>query len=482
MSFSNQNFRTLIVMNMLKSIVLIVLSAICFNTFSQKVKNEKFEINYKQYPLINLPGEIENFSSNDDYLKIYSKERVHGTASLQLSGKVFPMQTYNNVFGETLETVSMSDVQKKLVSQPVLVDVKDKEGKCLYYRVFNNIYQEAPDKISSEVSGGDKMSSFLDVSSQISLLFEDRIVKTNVKLFNVEKSDNHADMQKAYKVCIDGVNSYNEGKYDEGKALFNESIGLWEEALKEIDVDNKKARINKKIGDAIYKNLVQILPFVGRNDDASILIDEHYKVIGGFNVLFTQGKKYHVKKLGLNTKAQVNGGNYTLAELESNQDTQPLTSNGDKTNLYSAYHLKNLLVGSWRFFYESYKLPTDIDAEKLDRNPNSNNNENHLLHLLPGGKIKIQNGSWDAREKEQEFDEYINFWDVKHVDGKGYFLIIADEKDDLQDQGMCTIFKIMDLNKTRLAVGGLTYPDGDTTTESVIQYQKIDYLLDDGLN
>lgn len=441
--------------------------------FCQKVTSDKFKINYKQYPLVKLPNELKSFSSNHVFLKFFEKERAEG-GSYHLSGKLFPMVKHQNIWGEEIKTPGMNSIPNVIVSQPMVVKVTDKAGQLIYYRIFNTPFQEEPERFAADANKLDNMFRLTDASAHLSQLFEDRIDEISLKLFSIEKSTTHDDIINAYNVCLEGVNLFNQGQYAEGKEKFSVTVEAWNKALAEADIKNKKARVNKDVADALYKNLIQILPFVDQYDRALDLVSEYYKVIGGFGSMFTEGKRGQIKTLALNHKADISKGALKFAELENASNMAPLKVDDKKVCPATAVEINNLLVGSWRFYFESYKLPKNPEAEKLTRGMTSECNNAQWIHLSPDGTCLLQEGSWET-SCAQKMDNSAPYWKVAVIQGRK-FLYLAMEKKDLENPGMLTMFEIIHLSKDQLVIVGRTYPDHDTTTESVIQLQRVGFL------
>lgn len=70
-----------------------------------------------------------------------------------------------------------------------------------------------------------------------------------------DKKQDYSSFTKAYELVFEGAMYY---KSEEASAIekFNQALALWEEDLKEADLENKKARINKKVTAALRYNCV----------------------------------------------------------------------------------------------------------------------------------------------------------------------------------------------------------------------------------
>ena len=66
------------------------------------------------------------------------------------------------------------------------------------------------------------------------------------------------DLEKAAKLGKRGINPMGSS---DGVAELKEAINIWETVLGESDVNDKKARINGKVTESIYQNLIEAAIF-----------------------------------------------------------------------------------------------------------------------------------------------------------------------------------------------------------------------------
>jgi len=86
-----------------------------------------------------------------------------------------------------------------------------------------------------------------------------------------DKKVDYGDFQEAYYTAQEG---YEKLASDEAKGMekLKAAIALWQSALKELDMDDKKARINKKVAPDLYLNLIEACIFARDFDMAESLI------------------------------------------------------------------------------------------------------------------------------------------------------------------------------------------------------------------
>ncbi|MGZ2369049.1 hypothetical protein ACXR6G_04640 [Ancylomarina sp. YFZ004] len=460
----------------MKKISLLIMTVVLgLNLNAQKVKKEKYMFPFQQYPLINLPSELTNYSSETVRLKFFSKENV-SQGEYSITGKIYPMNRLKGKWGKPLESYLFMNETSINLSQPFKITLKDKNDKIIYYRIFNYLEENSIERFTSKIEDSHKMSKYGKASLQLSRLFEKRMNEIKVQLFYIAKSENHSDINKAYQLCLDAISASKNSEIEKTQTLLNQAIEIWEEALKEAQLTNKKARINKKTAVGIYKNLIQILPFVNRFDDALALCSTYENTFNGLSYNYARQKRLMIERFRLNNRSKLNEGYFKFSEIELEDIKKPTQLNDELFCINNSKEITDMITGSWRLFYESFKLPQDIEKEKLDRNPNSTCDDELIIHLDQGGNNLIQTGSWET-DCEQKFDDFTPFWKILKRDNGIYYLCFSMDKDGFENPD--NIFKILHMTQDRLVVEGLTYPDGDTTTESIMQFKKISLITHD---
>lgn len=140
-----------------------------------------------------------------------------------------------------------------------------------------------------------KSSPSMDIASTLKAM-EDKCLQENLKSINhmvndrigyertdktfemyyvKSKNESHNDIQDAFNAANLGFKMLNTNEA-QGTMKLNEAIEIWNKALEESDIENKKARIDKDITIAIYFNLLEAY-FATRNTTAA---DEILKTLG----------------------------------------------------------------------------------------------------------------------------------------------------------------------------------------------------------
>lgn len=170
------------------------------------------------------------------------------------------------------------------------------------FRVTNAINQEIYAAAPAEFTEfktykgpATKTQPSMDISATVKAI-EDKCLQENLKVINhmvndrigferteetfemyyvKSKNESHNDIQDAFNAANLGFKMLGTNEA-QGAMKLNEAIGIWNKALEESDIDNKKARIDKDITVAIYFNLLEAY-FALRNTAAA---DEILKTLG----------------------------------------------------------------------------------------------------------------------------------------------------------------------------------------------------------
>mgnify|MGYP006091150603 FL=1 len=93
------------------------------------------------------------------------------------------------------------------------------------------------------------------IFAQAELEFQERLANYPALTIRAPKNKgDFDDLEQAEKLAKRGVNP--KGSSDR-KSELNEAIQIWESELAEADLNDKKARINKKVTQSIYQNLIE---------------------------------------------------------------------------------------------------------------------------------------------------------------------------------------------------------------------------------
>jgi len=105
-----------------------------------------------------------------------------------------------------------------------------------------------------------------DANDHIFLSF----INEEFKLFSAKGKDfNYADLDKAFDNASKAFRSIKEnGPNEEAFTLLKESIIIWEKALEESNVDDKKAKINKQITIGLHKNCANAYMYIYKLNEA----------------------------------------------------------------------------------------------------------------------------------------------------------------------------------------------------------------------
>lgn len=97
------------------------------------------------------------------------------------------------------------------------------------------------------------------------------IGRTSIIRVPENKKVDYGDFKEAFYLAQEGYELLGTDE-SRGQAKLKEAIALWNDALKEVDMDDKKARVNKKVTPDLYLNLIEACIFAHEFTMAADLI------------------------------------------------------------------------------------------------------------------------------------------------------------------------------------------------------------------
>lgn len=285
----------------MKNIISLALSiSLCVSAFAQKSISEKVKSNYLKLPSINLeeynPETFQYyFTSSEVQLQDPKMAKVKAMCVPKGGGLDDIIEVQTNYY-QIPATVNQSilavysDEGEVVFAEKISGATKNIEfgkGKCenWFPAALKKNYEQSKGTFLPEQS-----SIFLNEQKELgkqfirenvfsSLIFEDfKVYSGKGKIHNYE------DLELASKKAISGYDSFRSSGFTvEGANELRAAIKIWEKALKELNEEDKKARINKSIGKGLYENLGRAYSYLYQDAKA---IDSYKKSIdlwGGFS-------------------------------------------------------------------------------------------------------------------------------------------------------------------------------------------------------
>ena len=279
----------------------------CWGVNAQNLDRQKNSIKYTQLPVKPIPQEIKKYHVRTDLGFIYSGDSKTETLSkIKGAAEIPHLEKTANEGAEILvrlESYYKSEVRYESGTRKVKRD--DKEITVTYYyiafryryplyyevklpgevdpyysqfangskdmksytsqefssssarnRWWNDNYKSVQSKLRAELLS----SNVRNMKSTVIKLFSYRKTVLYSKFFTVKKFKKYeyADVDAAWEKAKSAIDNIDEGDIvfnDEFNKTMMEAITMWQKVLDESDLDNKKARINKKVTEAIYNNI-----------------------------------------------------------------------------------------------------------------------------------------------------------------------------------------------------------------------------------
>ncbi|UII23725.1 hypothetical protein [Fulvivirga ligni] len=278
-----------------------------FGVNAQNLDKQKNSIKYTQLPVKPLPQEITQYHIKTDLGYIYSGDsktetlsKIKGAAQIPHLEKtesegaeiLVRLESYykSEVKYETVTKTEKRDDKEVSVTYyyltfsykyPLYYEVKLPGEVDPYYTQFANGSQDMKTYKSQEFRSssdrgkwwGDNYksvqsklrtdllnSNVSDMKSNVMKLFSYRKTVLYSRFFTVKKYKKfeYTDIDAAWEKAKSAIDYINEGDIvfnDDFNNTMMEAITMWQKVLDESDVDDKKARINKKVTEALYNNI-----------------------------------------------------------------------------------------------------------------------------------------------------------------------------------------------------------------------------------
>jgi tetratricopeptide (TPR) repeat protein len=320
-------------MKKLSIILLVFLLTISINKLSaQSDKNEKTNITQFRLPLAPLPKDYSTYEIKSitldsrkgtvtSRLGIGGLTQKIGGADVAIEFEEVPFKTASVDAQTNVTEVTNKGIKSKVTTyyarvrykHPINFRIVDKTGKVLVnqvfvddgYKEFNtreyNSYKEMSDNYKSDISAREQ-DEFNNAINSASITIDNNysygkytwyilICSVKPKKFNYDNFNKATAMALKGLHQIDSLNkkvtnlkdndfSTYSDEYKPTLQMFRDAIALWQEELKESDMNNRKARIDKDLTYDLYLNLTVAYIALREFDNARKNLDEALKIRG----------------------------------------------------------------------------------------------------------------------------------------------------------------------------------------------------------
>lgn len=250
------------------------LTILLSSSFAAKVKDETIESKIIELPRINVKG-IDYSGLSVEFainkVKIGEKTKIKGQAACQPKGSkglknaaLYDMFYYSVKYN----LPALILVVKNSGGEVVYADkIQDPSTQVEYYGKdkCENIMPGALEKNYGRDQGAFiaqiKANAEKNIAEKATDIIKNALfakyTKESFRLtYAVDDELNYSDLDNAYKLALDAYNNYSQQGYNESSInKLKEAITIWEKAIEESDLSNRKARINYKITLKLYENL-----------------------------------------------------------------------------------------------------------------------------------------------------------------------------------------------------------------------------------
>jgi hypothetical protein len=376
---------------------------------AQSVSSEKLKWEWTNIPLIKLPESVKTFTSNEYFLDLSGKTR-NNAGDIRL---------IDHVEAATAIQYDMQDHYSQVFGIEVRLS---NDNRLIYSRIFNKF----GDIGNIPLTPGKPYDAFcgMHLAKQLDFIFADSRNKTDFKLYTIKKSTAHDDINQASANVKTAIRMLRSDSIEQARPLMEKAVDLWSTALKESNINDKKARINEKITEALYRNLIPTLIMLDRFDEAQKLINESNPKFGLFYGMFTDEQSSFMYSRKISYKAIHSPKPITIASIELPDSVKIINSNSKLTVLPEAT-VRKVLLGSWRVVSKkggSLPAPSDTyDKAKCEKESS--------WTFTPEGKLCFQEEG-NYADSLPTFTSESEYWQVRRTKEGKLVLVTADSPEN----------------------------------------------------
>jgi len=252
-------------------------------------------------------------------------------------------------------------------------------------------------------------------------LFYFQEVKAKIDIASGGGKLDYTDLSQAQAMAIEALEDlHNTSAPDK----INQAIEIWNKALVDVDMNNKKARINRKLAGFVALNKTKAYYYIGDYENAMVSADESAKYLK-FSTNTAHMETVNTWKQSINNaieNASASAANKSLVTGESSKAPEliDLIKVKEKNAPYQIIE-----------FFDKYSIyKSEYLARQETTKPESTqeltDNETELANLLTGGSM-TESGEidWESR--------------MQHVSNMGYYVNIAYSSQESVPTGICEL-------------------------------------------
>lgn len=256
--------------------------------FAQNIKKEKVETSYLTYPKIPIKGmNMSNLSVEFAHSKpiIGDLKMVKGANLCKPKGgsikdaKAIETYYYKVNYKSAEGIIRISDANGKILyvsytDRPEDAVDEFAKDQCYFLpTILENAYAKQKDQYLANLTAQEtnELISKAQEFTNKSLTFSYTPYTVEIHYVKSKKDYDYSRIEKASQLAVEAYSRIKENYNSEsGKVKITQAIELWEKDLSEANVNDKKARIDKKVAAILYENLAVAYLFM---QDFEIALD-----------------------------------------------------------------------------------------------------------------------------------------------------------------------------------------------------------------
>jgi len=310
----------------MKALITILIALSPTVLIAQNLKKEKVKTSTLEYPKIALSENAIStlsveFCSGELAFKGTKSVKEGAMCKNEATDKIMMLEVYRlDVYTESTASYlriknSHDEVLYMKRYAPTKTTYKFAEKNCYFIESFcTSAWEKKKEGFEATTNSKDYNDKYTSSKNSVNRALFFTYVNEEVEVhYPKSKNVDYSDLEKAAGIAAEGYKIL-KGKTGDaaGNAKLAEAIAIWEKALEESAVENKAARINKKVTLVIMENMARAYGYMMEFEKALKTINDELKIEGNFSNNKTQVRKALRRRLEIRSDAYDKNKNRTI--------------------------------------------------------------------------------------------------------------------------------------------------------------------------
>jgi len=295
-------------------------------SIGQNLKKEKVKTSTLEYPKVALSENAIStlsveFCSGDLTFTGSKTVKEGAMCKNEATDKVMMLEVFRkDVYTESTASYlriknSHDEVLYMRRYAPTKTTYKFAEKNCYFVESFcTKAWEERQTQFEAQTNTKDYNNKYASAKNSVNRALFFTYVSEEVEVhYPKSKQVDYSDLEKAAEIAAEGYKMLKGKTGDaDGNAKLAEAIVIWKKVLEEKALENKAARINKKVALSVMENMARAYGYMMDFENALKTINEELKIEGNFSNNKTEVRKLLRRRLEVRSDAYEKNKNRTI--------------------------------------------------------------------------------------------------------------------------------------------------------------------------